>query len=212
MIVIMSPAPNLWQEQASHRRTPMHRVFALLISFLPLQASAQTNHHAQMDHGGDMHAEHMKQLAPALPKQPGQGAFAAIQEIVEILEADPATDWSKVDIEALRQHLIDMNNVTLAANVANEPVEGGVRFIVTGTGPIKASIQRMVVAHAATMNGTHGWTFKGTETNDGADLTVVVPAKDAGKLRGLGFLGVMTHGMHHQEHHLMIARGGHPHH
>ena len=27
----------------------------------------------------------------------------------------------------------------------------------------------------------------------------------------LGFIGVMTRGMHHQEHHLMIARGQHPH-
>jgi hypothetical protein len=37
------------------------------------------------------------------------------------------------------------------------------------------------------------------------------PAKDDAKLHGLGFLGVMTRGMHHQEHHLMIARGEHPH-
>jgi len=33
----------------------------------------------------------------AMPTQPGQGAFGAIQEVVRILEADPATDWSKVD-------------------------------------------------------------------------------------------------------------------
>ena len=190
----------------------MHRVFAPLILLLPWQGYAQTNHHAQMDHAGVVHADHMKQSATAQPKQPGQGAFAAIQEIVEILEADPVTDWSKVDIEALRQHLIDMNNVTLAASVASQPVEGGVRFVVTGAGPIKASLQRMVGAHAATMNGTDGWTFKGAETNDGAVLTVLVPNKDAAKIRGLGFFGVMTHGMHHQEHHLMIARGGHPHH
>jgi hypothetical protein len=35
--------------------------------------------------------------------------------IVQILDADPKTDWSKVDFEALRQHLIDMNEVTLKA-------------------------------------------------------------------------------------------------
>jgi len=40
---------------------------------------------------------------------PGQDAFGAIQEIVQILDADPKTDWSKVDLEALRQHLIDMD-------------------------------------------------------------------------------------------------------
>ena len=45
----------------------------------------------------------------------GQDAFGAIQEIVGILEADPNTDWSKVNISALREHLVDMNEVTLKA-------------------------------------------------------------------------------------------------
>ena len=31
-----------------------------------------------------------------LPTESGQSAFAAIHEIVELLEADPKTDWSKV--------------------------------------------------------------------------------------------------------------------
>ena len=35
------------------------------------------------------------------PTMPGQDAFGAIQEIVRILEADPKTDWSKVNLEAL---------------------------------------------------------------------------------------------------------------
>ncbi len=57
--------------------------------------------------------------------RPG-AAFGAVQEIVEILEADPATDWSKVDIDALRQHLIDMDNVTLhAAGESREPDAAG---------------------------------------------------------------------------------------
>jgi hypothetical protein len=56
-----------------------------------------------------------------VPTTPGQDAFGAIQEIVQILDADPKTDWSKVDLEALRQHLIDMNEVTLKADVAAKP-------------------------------------------------------------------------------------------
>ena len=48
----------------------------------------------------------------SVPTMPGQDAFGAIQEIVRILEADPKTDWSKVNLEALRQHLIDMKDVT----------------------------------------------------------------------------------------------------
>ena len=68
-----------------------------------------------------------------------QAAFTDIQEIVEILEADPATNWSNVNIEAPRQHLIDMHNVAPHADAKNEPVEGGTRFIVSGSGQIKES-------------------------------------------------------------------------
>lgn len=45
----------------------------------------------------------------------GQDAFGAIQEIARILSADPRTDWYKVDGEALRWHLADMNEVILNA-------------------------------------------------------------------------------------------------
>lgn len=54
--------------------------------------------HAGMHHGDAAEA--------SVPKLPGQDAFGALQEIVGILEADPATDWSKVDLDGLREHLI----------------------------------------------------------------------------------------------------------
>ncbi len=158
------------------------------------------------------HEAHMAQpTAQAAPKEPGQSAFAAIQEVVAILEADPATDWSKVNIEALRAHLIDMNNVTLGAQVKAEPVDGGMRYTVTGAGAIGDSIRRMALAHAATMDGVDGWRFETSPIVDGAVLIVRPPKADLDKLRGLGFIGVMARGMHHQAHHLAIARGGHPH-
>src|SRR5262245_28903445 len=52
------------------------------------------------------------------PMAPGQDAFGAIAEVVAILDADPATGWSRVDLERLRRHLIDMNEVVLRAAVA----------------------------------------------------------------------------------------------
>ena len=60
-------------------------------------------HQGMMPMGGHagMHA------ASTTPTMPGQDAFGAIQEIVQILDGDPKTEWSKVDFEALRQHLID---------------------------------------------------------------------------------------------------------
>lgn len=184
-------------------------LFLLFLALLfPRLAYAQADHGHHMEH--ESQALHTSSSA-AKPTQAGQAAFAAIQEIVQILEDDPATDWSQVDIESLRQHLIDMDNITLRAEVVGEPVEGGMRFVISGTGPVKDSIQRMVTAHAATMDGEAGWKFTARATQNGAILTVV-SEKDAAKLRGLGFIGIMTRGMHHQHHHLMIARGNHPHH
>lgn len=186
----------------------MLRAILLSVLMFPAFAIAQN---MPGHHPGGMMAGPMTRSMAALPTQPGQGAFAAIQEIVEILEADPTTDWSRVNIEALRQHLIDMDNVTLHADVKTEPVEGGMLFTVSGTGATRDSIQRMVTAHAATMDGTGGWQIVAAATDSGATLMVKAPAQDDAKLRALGFIGVLTRGMHHQMHHLMIARGGDPH-
>jgi hypothetical protein len=103
-----------------------------------------------------------------------------------------------------------MDNVTLRAQVQSTPIDGGIKFAANGDGEVKQSIQRMVMAHAAIMNGVGGWKITAAKTDSGAVMSVVVPAKDLNKLRALGFIGVMTRGMHHQEHHLMIARGEHP--
>ena len=65
----------------------------------------------------------------------------------------------------------------------------------------------MFLAHAATMNGVDGWTFETQPIEGGVSLVVHAPAKDAAKLKGLGFFGLLTLGVHHQMHHLMLARG-----
>ena len=68
--------------------------------------------------------------AAPLPTQGGHAAFAAISEIVAMLQADASTDWSKVNIERLRLHLVDMDLVTLRSRVAATPVTGGAQFVV----------------------------------------------------------------------------------
>jgi hypothetical protein len=183
----------------------MSRLVILLLLLFGGVAAAQTVHEHQ--HGGVPIADG----ATVRPAQPGQSAFAAIQEIVEILVADPKTDWSRVNVEALRQHLIDMDNVTLHAQVRAEDIDGGMRFEASGTGPVRESIRRMVIAHAAAMAGVGPWQYEAAGTETGAILTVKVPKSDTPKLHALGLIGVMTLGVHHQTHHLMIARGGHPH-
>jgi len=189
----------------------MIRALALTALLFPAAALAQARH-GEGDTVMHDHAMHRQQSGGSTPTEMGQSAFAAIQEIVGILESDPATDWSKVNIDALRRHLIDMSSVTLEAEVRNEPIDGGIRFVVTGAGPVRDSIRRMVGNHAAAMNGVDGWRFEAAEIDNGVALTVRPPAQEATKLSGLGFFGVMTRGMHHQEHHLLIARGQNPHH
>jgi len=138
--------------------------------------------------------------------EPGQSAFAAIQEIVAYLLADPDTDWNRVNIEGLRQHLIDMNNVTLRAKVKESDIEGGARFEATSDDPeVTASIRAMVPAHVATMNGVEGWKMSAEEIPGGSALTVT--GADAQKIRALGFIGILTVGAHHQPHHLAMAKG-----
>lgn len=173
-------------------------------------ADKMQQHHQQM-----MQMQDHKPAATgtASPTLPGQDAFGAVQEIVRILEADPRTDWSKVDLEALRQHLIDMNEVTLKADAAAKPIEGGVEIAVTGSGRTLLAIQRMVTAWAATMNGHKSWATKVAALPDGELLTVTTSdPKEVAHIRGLGFIGLMASGGHHQLHHLAMAKGEFEHH
>ncbi|MBG6145761.1 hypothetical protein [Roseibium album] len=178
-------------------------VFLTLIAG-PALAETPVHSHATM---------HQHQTKDArMPSEPGQGAFASVQEIVELLLADPKTNWERVDLEALRLHLADMDNVTLDSSVTVEPLADGARFTVSsGKGEVRRSIKNMVLAHSLEMSGTFGWNLSAEEIPDGAVLTVTGPAEDASRIRGLGFIGVMTLGMHHQSHHLAIARGDNPH-
>ena len=71
------------------------------------------------------HAHHILGVEGVIATLPGQDAFGAIQEIVGILEADPRTDWSKINLAALREHLIDMSEVTLKATSVETKIDRG---------------------------------------------------------------------------------------
>jgi hypothetical protein len=167
--------------------------------------------HAAMDHAA--HQALMKACAAptVLPTLPGQAAFGAISEIVGILKADPSTDWSKVNLEALRQHLIDMDEVTMRAAVTQHPVPGGFAADVTGAEKTMRAIRRMLGSHTKMLS--QGAIYRATVTDipTGARLTVVAAdQRDAAvvaRIRGLGFAGIITEGDHHVRHHLAIARG-----
>jgi hypothetical protein len=165
--------------------------------------------HPQHPMSGPMHPMvHGGQLdTSGHPTLPGQDAFGTIQEVVRILEDDPSTNWSKVNIAALREHLIDMNEVTLRAAADQRSLVNGVEIAVTGEGRTVMAIKRMVPAHIRQLAGL-GWGATTEELANGVKLTVTSsdPAQVT-KLKALGFMGIMVQGGHHQPHHLMMAKG-----
>jgi hypothetical protein len=167
----------------------------------------------QMMQGGAEGHQGMMAMHGGLTQQPalpGQDAFGAIQEIVQILQSDPTTDWSKVNISALRQHLIDMNEVTLRAAATERNLDNGIEIAVTGEGRTLDAIKRMVPAHVSELVKL-GWNAKTDDLPNGVKLTVITnDPKEAIKLHALSFMGIMVQGGHHQPHHLMMAKGEMP--
>ena len=170
-----------------------------LVFIAPASLGAQ-----QMDHA----AHHG---AGPRPTMPGQAAYGAIAEIVRLLEADSTTDWSKVDLERLRQHLVDMNEVTMRSTVASARVDGGLRMDVTGTGRTGAAIRRMVRNHGAQLDASSPFRTRVTDIANGVRFTVTAKdpadARTVARIRGLGFIGLMVQGDHHMPHHIAMAKG-----
>jgi TusA-related sulfurtransferase len=176
-------------------------VLAIAASSIALAQTAPGQHPMQMDPHSAMHLG-------TVPTMPGQDAFGTVQEIVQILDADPKTDWSKVNLEALRQHLIDMNEVTLKAEAAPKQIDGGLEITITGNDRTLVAIQRMIPAWVQTMNGHQGWSTKAAPLPNGEVVTVTATdPKEVRHIRGLGFIGLLVSGSHHQPHHLAMAKG-----
>ena len=171
-------------------------VALLTTGLLATAAPAQTAHD---------HAAMMAQQS-GMPTEPGQGAFAAIAEIVAMLTADPETEWAKVDIAGLRQHLIDMDNLVTFAEVTQDTVPDGAVFQASLSGPGGEAARRMVPAPAPVLAAETGWTSTTETTGDTLVWTVTSP-ENAEAIRALGFFGLMAVGGHHQEHHLGMATG-----
>ncbi len=166
--------------------------------------SSHSEHSSDADHAG--HGQ--KQSAAAVLTEPGQGAFAALSEVVRVLEADADTDWSSVDIAGLRAHLVDMDRLVTDASVIETQLPDGLSVVATGDAETIGTLERMVPAHAAQLAADDRWTVETAQTEAGVVLRVTSgdPAVVA-RIKGLGFFGLMASQDHHREHHLMIARG-----
>lgn len=153
-------------------------------------------------------------LAQTSLTEAGNDAFGTIQEVVVQLEADPDTDWSAVNLEGLRQHLVDMREMTLNVEiVAASTIPGGSEIVLRATTERAVSaLNRVFSAHPSQLHMETGWTMNVSETNGQYILTTTTEEpSDVEKLRGLGYIGLMALGNHHQEHHWAMATGLNPH-
>jgi hypothetical protein len=128
-------------------------------------------------------------------------------EVVHVLEADPATDWSMVDLTGLRAHLVDMDRLASDAVVTQTSLPDGISALATGDAETLASLRRMVPAHAAQLASDERWTVAAFDRPDAVELRATSddPAI-AARIIGLGFFGLMASQDHHREHRLAIAR------
>lgn len=171
-------------------------------------AVAQTTHsghEAGMDHATHSQGQPLQDM---ILTEPGQGAFAALSEVVRVLEADPDTDWGQVDLAGLRAHLVDMDRLISDTVVEETSLPDGLSAMATGDADTIATLRRMVPAHAAQLAQDDRWSVEAVEMENGVELRVTSskPAVVA-RIQGLGFFGLMASQDHHREHHMMMARG-----
>jgi len=145
---------------------------------------------------------------------PGNDLFGTIQEVIRQLEADPDTDWSRVNLEVLRRHLRDMFEFSHNVDVlSQQPIDQGVRVVVTPlTQRAQAALDRVLVVHPRMLKNETGWDMRVNKSANRYEIvTTTSQASQIDKIRGLGYIGLMAYGMHHQSHHWAMATGKHPH-
>lgn len=156
-------------------------------------------------------AQHHHAMQESVPLTlPGNDVFGTIQEVVKQLEADPNTDWSKVDLEALRQHLLDMKAFTEEVQVVSkEPIENGVKIHVQPQSErAVGALQRLFSMHPAMLKSEKGWDMTAKQSGRQWIITCTTQEKaEVEEIRALGYIGLLTEGAHHQMHHWMIATG-----
>ena len=183
-------------------------ILSLIVGFQTISHAAE---HSAGQHSG--HAQQGSQSAAPLTEA-GNDAYGTLQEALQKLLADPKTDWSKVNMEALRQHLVDMNNFTANVDIARQtPVKNGVEVIlVPHNKRVVESLKRMFAAHPQQLKNETGWDMKIIDLSGSYKISITTKnLNEVKKIQGLGYIGIMAWGNHHQAHHWMMAKGGNPH-
>lgn len=183
-------------------------LFAILIA-ATVTVPAQAQHHETHSSQGEADAPNSAVLQAA-----GQSVFGAVQEAIRTLEADSTTDWSEVDVDRLRQHLLDMHHVAMHVTVERKTsIEDGVRIRVRPTQEAaRAALSRVLDAHPTMLKQETGWTMTVTEDEDAYVLRVTTDTpSERDKIRALGYMGLLAYGRHHQRHHWTLVQGARPH-
>jgi len=191
------PVSVMCNKEFTMRSATSLLVLTLALLTGPVPATAQHDNHAGHD-----------AAAGVIPTEPGSATFAALAEVVSILSDDPDTNWSRVDLEGLRQHLVDMDALVEGASVVQNPEAGGLQMRISLAGRPGEAASRMIPAHAPVLAAETGWSSQVTVLQDHIVWTVSAPSDDdARKIKALGFFGLMATGAHHQAHHMSLARG-----
>jgi hypothetical protein len=191
----------------------MHlRTLSLSIAMTIVMPMASAHmHHANMSHTAMM--GHNIAPTQVVLTESGTDPFATLQEVIAALESNTNTSWEKVNIEALRLHLVEMQDMTINVDVKQRNIDNGFQAVVlpTTSRAVK-SLTRVLSGHPAQMKAETGWDMQVQINNSVFTLTVTTDnAKDVAKIRGLGYIGVMAYGNHHQPHHWAMASGDNPH-
>ena len=161
------------------------------------------------------HNNHKMSMAPPPLTEAGNDVFGTIQEAITKLNNDPNTDWSKVDIEALRKHLVDMYEMTINIDVISQkPIKNGLQVKMKPIGNrASEALERVFSAHPMMLEQETGWKMKVKLIKSQYVLTITTnKPSEIEKIRGLGYIGLMAYGNHHQPHHWSMAKGSNPHH
>lgn len=185
--------------------------FTFAIASISLFAAVKHNEHSthRMHDTQNMTHQAIQPSAETKLSEGGQAQFAALIEIVSLLEKDKNTDWDSVDIDALRSHLLDMSRLIQDTKATTKIIsDRQINYTVTGNAESIPSIHRMAVAHAHYIEQSRGWAINSEVNNKDAVVQITVENPETlTRLEALGFYGFMSLDSHHQAHHYQIALG-----
>jgi len=185
--------------------------------YFDAQLSDHARHAVSMRsmHHKTQHSMHQTQSVSGVLTESGTDMFATIQEVIQKLSADPKTDWSKVNLEALRQHLRDMFEFSYNVDVlSQQAIERGVKIRVKPvTVRAEKALDKVLSAHPMMLKMETGWAMQSTKMKEEYEIIVTTTTPtEIDKIRGLGYIGLLAIGNHHQPHHWSMAKGQNPHH